>query len=116
MGLVFQKQLFFLKNFFEWLEGTTDFSLSTVKVQQSGKGHPKLLFSELSGGRNKHKTENLNFVANTEELIYAAQISQRKGGNINAASTIKKVSIQSLVTEKNIKISSKYLKSWEMDT
>ena len=54
-------------------------------------------------------------MANTEELIYAAQISQRKDENIDAASTIKKVSMQSLVTEENIKISSKYLKSWEMD-
>ena len=39
-------------------------------------------------------------MVNTEELIYAAQISQRKDGIINAASTIKKASIQSLVTEK----------------
>ena len=41
-------------------------------------------------------------MVNTEQLIYAAQISQRKGKNINAASTIKKTSIQSLVTEKKI--------------
>ena len=43
-------------------------------------------------------------------------MSQRKDGNINAASTIKEASIQSLVTEENIKKSSKYLKSWEMDS
>ena len=55
-------------------------------------------------------------MANTKELIYAAKISQRKDGNITTASIIKKASIQSLLTENNIKISSKYLKSWEMDT
>ena len=52
----------------------------------------------------------------TEELTYTVQMSQRKDGNINAASTIKEASIQSLVTEENIKKSSKYLKSWEMDS
>ena len=61
-------------------------------------------------------TENHKFVANTKELIYAPQINQRKSGNINVASTIKKASILSLETEENIKISSKYLKSWDMDT
>ena len=55
-------------------------------------------------------------MANTKELIYASKISQRKGRNIMTASTIKKVSIQSLLTAKNIKKSSKYLKSWEMDS
>ena len=74
------------------------------------------LFSELSERRKRRRTENLKFVANTKELIYASKISQRKGGSITTASTIIKVSIQSLLTEKNIKIFSKYLKSWEMDT
>ena len=39
-------------------------------------------------------------MANIEELIYVAQINQRKRGNIIGASTIKKISIQSLVTGK----------------
>ena len=40
-------------------------------------------------------------------------MSQTKGGNIIAASTIKELSIQSPVTEENIEISLKYLKRWE---
>ena len=51
----------------------------------------------------------------TEELTYIVQMSQRKDGNIIAASIIKEVSVQSLVTKENIELSTKYMKSWEMD-
>ena len=43
------------------------------------------------------------------------KLVKKKGGNINTASTIKKVPIQSLVTKENIEVSWKYLKSWKMD-
>ena len=42
-------------------------------------------------------------------------MSERKDGNTITASAIKEVSIQLPITEEYIEMSSKYMKSWEMD-
>lgn len=98
----------FLKNNEEWLNGTVCFSTLSdtecttstsekiVKNDEKGtSGRPSKSFASSSDRSKRRKTEEIRSTLSTEELTYAAQMSLRTSGQVDAAQVLKDVTLTS---------------------
>ena len=72
----------------EWLEGLISFPKEVSK-----SGRPQKSFAESSGRSKRRKTAHLRNQHSSEELTYAAHVSQKMSGNAAAAKIIKEATI-----------------------
>lgn len=77
----------FIKLNEQWLDST----ITLPKFSFQNPGRPMKDFSELSERSKRRKTEELRNQATSEELTFAACMSQRASGDTNAAELIKKI-------------------------
>jgi len=58
-------------------------------LPKSHVGRPKVLFPDACDKTKRHKTQKLRESNSTEELVYAAQLSLKETGNVNASKLLK---------------------------
>lgn len=89
---------YFLKKNFDWLETKISFpmykasSFSSNDIKVKG-GRPKVDFSKSSERTKRRKTQLLRSEVGSLELSYAAQMSLRASGQLDAANVIKDVTL-----------------------
>ncbi|XP_025411419.1 uncharacterized protein LOC112684234 [Sipha flava] len=72
-----------------WLNKKFIFSEVSKSLPMSHVGRPKVLFSKACDKTKRHKTQTLRTSNSTEELVYAAQLSLKETGNVDAAKLLK---------------------------
>lgn len=74
----------------KWLD-TSIIMHSWSTMSTSKQGRPNKLFQDLTDRSKRRKTKDLREQVPVEELTYAARVSQRKSGNLEASKIIKDV-------------------------
>lgn len=82
-----RKEERFLKNNQKWINA----SIKLPMWKKINAGRPRKDFIEVSDRSKRRKTNDLREQITAEELTYAAQMSQRAAGNIDASTIIKNV-------------------------
>lgn len=83
----------FKKKYNDWLSGSIQIKIHDAEAlsTQSGTGRPSLEFPKMSDRSKRRKTEELRTSNTTEELIYAAQMSLRASGQLDASKVVKDI-------------------------
>lgn len=83
----------FLNKFHEWLNVFVSFEQIEIvpKKTQTNLGRPSLEFLDSSERTKRRKTKDIRSQTSVEELSYAAQMSLRAVGKLDAAQTLLKI-------------------------
>lgn len=79
----------FIQNNSDWLASTISVPLFSLTIP--GPGRPKKDFNVSSERSKRRKTEDLRMQSTSEELMFAASMSQRAGGYCDSADLVKKI-------------------------
>lgn len=80
------KEDIFRKKNHDWLQGTFELPKTTIQ-----SGRPSKTFEESSERSKRRKTEELHKTAESEELIFAAQMELRSKGKTDASRILKEI-------------------------
>lgn len=81
----------FQEKYSEWLSHTIELPCASTPIAASSKGRPSKDFGECSDRTKRRKTMQLRKRVSLEELNFAAEMSNRAAGNLDAAKIINEI-------------------------